>query len=280
MTEPTTGWRQLNLTCEHWQAAEEMALTQLRPLLTDAEDAGIITAWWFVRKGDTWRVRLRPATPAFPDQITTALMGQETVRTWSQTIYEPETHAFGGPTAMDIAHDLFHADSLHLLDHLAHTDHDHRRELATILATRLLRAAGQDRYEQGHCWAQLATHRTPAWKVTEPAPSTITAVHRLITATTDTAASPLHSAPTWIEAFEHAGRRLADLAAHGTSPADCAVYSPSTCCSCSTGTASVPPSSMCSPPQPAGSSSARRRPPRTRRPPTRPAAPTRLPSGR
>ncbi|MGQ0774863.1 MAG: methyltransferase, FxLD system [Pseudonocardiales bacterium] len=123
MTEPTTGWRQLNLTCDNWQAAEHMARTQLRPLLTDAEDTGIITAWWFVRKGDTWRVRLRPATPAIIDQITTALLGQETVRTWSETIYEPESHAFGGPTGMDIAHDLFHADCRQLLDRAVLTQH-------------------------------------------------------------------------------------------------------------------------------------------------------------
>ncbi|MGH3874015.1 MAG: thiopeptide-type bacteriocin biosynthesis protein [Pseudonocardiaceae bacterium] len=126
-----------------------MALTRLRALLTEAEDARILTDWWFVRKGDTWRVRLRPATPAFLDQITTALMGQEADRSWSQTIYEPETHAFGGPAALDIAHDLFHADSRHLLEHLAHADQDHRRELAVVLATRLLRAAGLDRSEQG-----------------------------------------------------------------------------------------------------------------------------------
>ncbi|MGH3975343.1 MAG: methyltransferase, FxLD system, partial [Pseudonocardiaceae bacterium] len=218
MTQPTTitGWRQLNVTCEHLQAAEQMAVTLLRQLLTDAEDAGIITAWWFVRKGDTWRVRLRPATPAFIDQITTTLTRHEAVRTWSQTIYEPETHAFGGPAGMDIAHDLFHTDSRHLLDHLAHADHDHRRELAVILATHLLRAAGQDRYEQGDCWTRLATHRTPASGLVEPSPSTITAVHRLITATTDTASSPLRTVPTWVDVFEHAGRRLADLAAPGT----------------------------------------------------------------
>ncbi|MGH3823837.1 MAG: hypothetical protein ACRDRA_13555 [Pseudonocardiaceae bacterium] len=86
----------------------------------------------------------------------------------------------------------------------------------SILATRLLRAAGQDWYEQGDCWTQLATHRTPALGVVEPSPSTAAAVQRLITATTDTAGSPLRTAPTWVDAFEHAGRRLADLAAHAT----------------------------------------------------------------
>lgn len=218
MTEPitATGWGQLNLTCKHWQAAEQTALTQLLPLLTDAEDAGIITAWWFVRKGDTWRVRLRPAIPAFLDQITTALMRQETVCACSETIYEPETHAFGGPAGMDIAHNLFHADSRHLLDHLAHADQDHRRELAVILATRLLRAAGQGWYEQGDCWTQLATHRTPALAAVGPSLSITAAVQRLTTATTDTASSPLHTTPTWVNALEHAGRHLADLAAHGT----------------------------------------------------------------
>jgi len=41
MTEPTrtTGWCQLNLTCDHGQAAEQMAGTHIRALLTDAEDA-------------------------------------------------------------------------------------------------------------------------------------------------------------------------------------------------------------------------------------------------
>ena len=215
MTEPTSGWWQLNLTCDHWQAAEQMAVTQLGPLLTDAEDAGIITAWWFVRKGDTWRVRLRPASPVFIDQMTTALTAQETVRTCTETIYEPETHAFGGPAGMDIAHNLFHADCRHLLEHLAHADQDHHRELAVILATRLLRAAGLDWSEQGDCWMQLSTHRTPGAGAVEPSPATVAAVHQLITATTDTASSPLHTAPAWVDAVEHAGRRLADLAAQG-----------------------------------------------------------------
>ncbi|MDQ3886867.1 MAG: methyltransferase, FxLD system [Actinomycetota bacterium] len=220
MTEPTTRWWQLNLTCEHWQAAEQMAVTALRPLLTDAEDAGTITAWWFIRKDATWRVRLRPTTPAFIEQITTKLISQEAVRTCSQTIYEPETHAFGGPAGLDIAHDLFHADSRHLLDHLAPSEHDHRRELAVILATRLLRAAGQDCYEQGDCWTQLATHRTPTSRTAalgaiEPSPATAAAMQQLITATTDTVGSVLHTTSTWVSAVEHAGRRLAGLAAHG-----------------------------------------------------------------
>jgi thiopeptide-type bacteriocin biosynthesis protein len=33
------------------------------------------------------------------------------VQRWWETIYEPEEVAFGGPAAIDVAHDLFHADS-------------------------------------------------------------------------------------------------------------------------------------------------------------------------
>lgn len=213
MTEPTHGWRQLNLTCDDWQAAEQMAVTHLGPLLADAEDAGSIGAWWFVRKGDTWRVRVRSAPQAFIDQLTTALTKHAAVRSWAETIYEPETRAFGGADAMDIAHGLFYADSRHLLHHLTRAGQDHRRELAVVLATRLLRAAGLDFYEQGDCWTQLAAHRTS--EPAEPAPSMVAAVQRLITATTDTPASPLQTTPVWVEAFEHAGSGLADLAAHG-----------------------------------------------------------------
>ncbi len=61
---------------------------------------------------------------------------------------------------MDLAHNLFHADSHHLLEHLSLADQDHRRELVVILATRLLRAAGLDRSEQGDCWTQLSTRRS------------------------------------------------------------------------------------------------------------------------
>jgi hypothetical protein len=58
MTE--AGWRQLNLCCRDWQAAEAMAAVRLGPALTAAEDAGPLAHWWFARKGG----RLAAAPPA------------------------------------------------------------------------------------------------------------------------------------------------------------------------------------------------------------------------
>jgi len=59
-----TGWHQVNLRCDDWQAAERMAVTHLGPLLTEAEDTGSITCWWFVRKGESRRLRFLPWTAA------------------------------------------------------------------------------------------------------------------------------------------------------------------------------------------------------------------------
>jgi protein-L-isoaspartate(D-aspartate) O-methyltransferase len=216
MTDPTTaGWRQLTVTFTNWQAAEHLAVADLGPMLAAAEDTGVITAWWFIRKGGFWRIRMLTVSPGIVGEIAAALTQHETVRECAETIYEPETHAFGGPAGMDLAHGLFHADSRHLLVHLAAGQRDRRRELAMVLATRLLRAAGLDWYEQGDCWAQLATHRAAADGATEPSGSMIDDARLLITATTDTDDSPLRHAPGWVDAFEHTGQRLAELARRG-----------------------------------------------------------------
>ncbi|MBT8227339.1 MAG: methyltransferase, FxLD system [Dactylosporangium sp.] len=211
---PATQWRQLNLTCDDWAAAEQMGISELRPLLGRAQDAGAIGGWWFVRKGSTWRVRLRAVSDAFIDQAIGALTEHGPVRAATETIYEPETHAFGGPAGMDLTHEVFEADSRYLLDSLAADRHTYRRELAVILSARLLRAAGLDLYEQGDCWACFAEHRTITPQ-REPSPAMVAAVRQLITATDDRPDSPLHTVSGWTTAVEDAGRRLADLAGAG-----------------------------------------------------------------
>ncbi len=224
MTSPDTGsrWQQVNLWCDDWRAAEQMAVTHLGPLLAEAEHAGSATSWWFVRKGASWRLRLLPAAgqdgnaTTLLDQAMGSLTGQGAIRRWAAAIYEPEIRAFGGTAAMDVAHALFHADSRHLLRHLAQASKDHRRELGLLLGSLLMRAAGQDWYEQGDIWAQVAAHRAAGCHPPEPSPAAVAAaVHRLITATATTDDSPLLSAPAWPAAFQQSGRDLADLAQQG-----------------------------------------------------------------
>ncbi|MGH3889311.1 MAG: methyltransferase, FxLD system, partial [Pseudonocardiaceae bacterium] len=220
MSEPDPDrWRQVSVWCADWQAAEQMAVTHLGPQLTAAQHAKIITSWWFVRKGPSWRVRLLPSVGQ-DEQATTAikqtmhdLSGRGAIQRWAMTIYEPEIHAFGGADGIQLAHDLFHADSHHLLSHLRHRRRDHRRELGLLLGTLLMRAAGQEWYEQGGVWAQVVAHRS----ISQPPASEDTAdvVHRLLTARAYSAHSPLAAAPDWPAAFRHAGESLAELALHG-----------------------------------------------------------------
>lgn len=218
-------WRQVTLWCDDWQTAEQTAATHLAPQLTCAEHAEVIASWWFIRKNASWRVRYLPA-PGQDEQARTLiehtmqqLVADDAIQRWAATIYEPEVHAFGGVDGISVAHNLFHADSRHLLDHLRHTRGNHRQELGLVLGSVLMRAAGQDWYEQGDIWARVATHRAhigrPLQSERPTNQAATKAVGRLITALTDTAHSPLAAAPEWPAAFQRAGHNLGRLADHG-----------------------------------------------------------------
>ena len=216
-TSPPARWQQVSLCCASWQTAEATAITRLAPLMATAEDARLTACWWFSRKGPCWRLRILPATghdeeaAAFISDLAGRVTREQAAERCPQGIYEPEIHAFGGDTAMDIAHRLFHADSRTILAHLARDGPDHRRELGLILAALLLRAAGQDWYEQGDIWRRVAAHRR-APTAQDPPPGD--AVQTLITAN-PAAVAPLRSLPEWPAAFEQAGSELAGLARDG-----------------------------------------------------------------
>jgi protein-L-isoaspartate(D-aspartate) O-methyltransferase len=217
MTGKDSSWRQLNLTCTDWRTAEEIAVTALAPLLTTAQDAGTLSGWWFIRKDGTWRLRFRCSGQELPRHLTESLHGVPGVQTVTAAIYEPETTRFGGPEGMTTAHRLFAADSRYLLCHLSQDGPAFRREIPVILATRMLRAAGQDWYEQGDCWEQLAAHRRDMHAPEPgPAPETTEAMRALLSAAGDVPGSPLHDQPGWVRAFEDAGRAITALAAGGT----------------------------------------------------------------
>jgi protein-L-isoaspartate(D-aspartate) O-methyltransferase len=214
MTDST--WQQLTLTCDDWHAAEHAAVTTLRPLLAAAQTAGDLSCWWFIRKGPEWRIRLESIGTGLPGRLVEALAGTPGVRAARETVYEPEITRFGGPDGMAAAHRLFAADSRRLLDCLAAEGTPLRRELPVILATRMLRAARQDWYEQGDCWERLAAHRRDGQN---PAPQASAgaadAIRALLTAGGDAPGSPLRARPDWASAFEDAGRQIAALAGQG-----------------------------------------------------------------
>ena len=83
---------------------------------------------------------------------------------WWPSLYEPETVAFGGREGIKIAHDVFHTDSIGVLDYLQRMATGHRDPLdakatSLLLVSLFLRAAGQEWGEQGDVWARVEAKR-------------------------------------------------------------------------------------------------------------------------
>ncbi|WP_433177342.1 methyltransferase, FxLD system [Actinoallomurus sp. CA-150999] len=211
----THGWREINVWFATWQAAQTAADTIGRRLV-DLETSGTLTLWWFVRKGVEWRIRYLPepgkaeTTAEALGRTLDELTAHGRCTRWAHTIYEPPAAAFGGPEALNVAHVLFHADSRHVLDHLARRG-GHQRELGVLLTVTMLRAARRDWYDQGQVWEFLTRQRTiPAQP---PKPAATAAIHQLLTA--DPAPGRLGVPLAWFTAFEHAGATHFDLDRRG-----------------------------------------------------------------
>ncbi|UIX34498.1 thiopeptide-type bacteriocin biosynthesis protein [Streptomyces sp. GQFP] len=219
------AWRQLYIQFTDWDKAEQTASDHLVPVLDLAQQDGLITGWWFIRKHPCWRMRLLPAVGT--QQLPLALAGlldeltaAGHIHRWWPGIYEPETAAFGGDISMTIAHTLFHADSHAILT----TGHGElgRRELSLLLCATLMRAAGLEWYEQGDVWHRVTRERplpsdVPAAKVHAMADS----LRQLLLADTSPAGPMLQSdralkpAADWVSAFRQAGRDLGTAARDG-----------------------------------------------------------------
>jgi thiopeptide-type bacteriocin biosynthesis protein len=230
-------WFQVRIQFTSWTTAEETAAVRLGPRLQQAQEAGLLTGWWFLRKYPYWRLRCRPgpksAAADMPTIISSVLddfVADGTVDRWQESIYEPEELAFGGAPTMDISHDLFHADSHGTLTYLRHHDptvsseqNVGRREMAIVLCTALFRGARQDDHEQGDFWHRVAQLRSLAAETpSERLRGMIPGLKRLMaldtspTSTLFAADGPLPLAVPWAEAFAVAGRHLADAARDGT----------------------------------------------------------------
>lgn len=215
MTPP--AWRQVNVAFPNWERAEATAVAELGPLLRAAEGEGSIAAWFILRKQPCWRIRYVPLTGVqdLVDQRLDELVAAGSATGWTETVYEPEVHAFGGPQSMEAAHRFFHRDSQSLLDFLRSDATRHRREISLMLCSFMMRAAGLDWYEQGDVWARVAAHRAPSpGSQQEGSDRLRTAVHRLLSVDQQFAVQPpgpLAGATVWVSAYADIGTEMAHL---------------------------------------------------------------------
>ncbi|MER6123687.1 methyltransferase, FxLD system [Streptomyces sp. NPDC001795] len=212
-------WQQHNITFVDRESARRAIAERLGPALIDADAEGQLTGWWFMNK-QPWPLRYLADKPSPTiESLLSDLVGDGIAVSSLTCIYEPETDTFGGPEAMEAAHELFHSDSRHLLTYEPSPKHLGRRETAVLLASAMMRSAGLDWFEQGDVWAKVAALRPtstppPPERAAELAP----AMRKLMT--TDAHGlcrpdGPLHPHDDWVTAFERAGATLADLANRG-----------------------------------------------------------------
>ncbi|MCT2594495.1 methyltransferase, FxLD system [Streptomyces sp. N2-109] len=211
-------WHQHNITFADRETAKRVIAERLGPALLAAQDAGQLAGWWFMNK-QPWPLRYRAAEPSpLVESLLTDLVDQGAAHSWLPGIYEPETTAFGGPRAMDAAHELFHEDSQHLLTYQPGPGHLGRRETAVLLLSAMMRAAGLDWFEQGDVWAKVAELRPASAEPLTPEKATAHAPAMRKLMTTDAHSlcrpdGPLDGHAEWVAAFERAGATLANLAA-------------------------------------------------------------------
>jgi protein-L-isoaspartate(D-aspartate) O-methyltransferase len=200
-----TGWHQAVVSFPGRNGVPPEAAAVLLQELADQR-------FWFMRK--LGKLRLRTEKPI--DQLLDKLVADGFASGWLSSIYEPEIVAFGGPEGMDVAHDLFCADSPAAL---ADTGRAVSRERCVLLISSMLRAAGLDRFEVGDVWAKLAAERPQPELSQLPSGqrriAAVAAMRRLM----NTDAAKIEDADQgWadrVTAFETAGRRLARLNSDG-----------------------------------------------------------------
>lgn len=225
------GWYQLRVQFPDSDNPEMTGADEIGPRLEQLRADGLISGWWFLRKPPGWRLRLRDADIPAINRTFNELAVAGALTRWWPTVYEPETAAFGGPAGMDAAHDLFHADSLGVLDYVRQYAPDRgrqyapdlgRRELSILLINALMQAGGLDWFERGDVFARV-TQLRPA-----PALADIGQVEKLSANVRTLLAIPTQPnlepfapgglaafAAPWLTAWQAAGNRLGRAAAEG-----------------------------------------------------------------
>lgn len=217
-------WYQVRLafpTGADSSAIEQAAAAELAPRLERLETIGTIGSWWFLRKTPGLRLRVSPSSAAPTiDAVCELLSTSGVLASWCPSRYEPEVVAFGGRDGMAIAHELFAADSRHVLAYLR-DPHPAigRAELSVVLCTTLLRGAGTEWFESGDVWQRVARYRpTP-----DTGASTGLGEQLRVLLGHDPRpdgplfreGGPLERYAPWATAFERAGQALAAAASKG-----------------------------------------------------------------
>ena len=224
---PDADWQQLSIEFTDRATAAHTTTHEIAPTLHRAQHAGQLSTWWYIRKPPGLRLRYRSTDPN--SAVVETLLGDLAITgqvvNWTRGTYEPETVAFGGHGAMDIAHTLFHHDSYHLLARAAEADSAGlapapaglgQRETTVLLFSTMLRAAGLDWFEQGDVWAKVADLRPDSQTyqaAADRAEELGQAVRRLLTVNGQSVPGLL--AEPWLAAFETAGQQLAALDRRG-----------------------------------------------------------------
>ncbi|GAB3726931.1 thiopeptide-type bacteriocin biosynthesis protein [Nocardiopsis nanhaiensis] len=231
------GYRAVHEATAHhswWQVDVEFdphrdhtAARRLTALIDTALADGLVSRWWFLHKHPGWRLRLDPAQLDTRHRLAIALdtlVDTGVVRGWWTGPYEAETAAFGGPTGMDIAHEVFCADSHHIRRLPAEADLSlGRKQLSLMLCTELMRSAGLEPFEHGDVW-DLVCDLRPLPKNVNPAriDTMLTSTKTLIGADTDPDGAmfgpdgALSAHTSWAGSFATAGARLGRARAEGT----------------------------------------------------------------
>ncbi|SEK44387.1 methyltransferase, FxLD system [Streptacidiphilus jiangxiensis] len=201
LTGPDRDWWHVNIAF-HDKKVTKHAAAELAALLTGVR-------YHFLRKDGGLRLRTHRSVADVLD----TLVARETIESWNPGVYEPETTAFGGHLAMDLAHELFCADSG---PGLAELGIPGGRERCVLLLSTMYRAAGLDPFETGDVWVRLAALRPPVAPPTGAVrEKAVAAMRRLMYAD---AAQRQGAELGWgerVAAFEHAGRQLRRLNSAG-----------------------------------------------------------------
>ncbi|MCX4582471.1 thiopeptide-type bacteriocin biosynthesis protein [Streptomyces sp. NBC_01481] len=228
--EPS-GWHQLNIEFADYQTAERAFLTYLLPPLRQATDTGVVGSWWFVRKYPCWRLRVIPSPQSAADELSQQVgevldsaVSWRVVRRWWPSLYEPEATAFGGPDGTDIAHGLFHGDSVGVLGYIHHAGTDgsgllDAKATSLLVISLFLRAAGQEWSEQGDVWARVEAARPLPDDVSVERVTAMTGTMRRLLAIDAASAlatgGPLTPVAEWVTEMERGGRALGHAGREG-----------------------------------------------------------------